>query len=68
MAKKYLYFTLQTEMLKNRESQEDVGKLIGITANAVRNKLDGKNEWTISEIDILCKHYKKNYYELFEKE
>ena len=68
MAKKYKYFTLQTEMLKNRESQEDVGKLIGITANAVRNKLDGKNEWTINEIDILCNHYNMNYYELFVKE
>ena len=68
MAKKYKYFTLQTEMLKNRESQEDVGRLIGISANAVRNKLDDKNEWTINEIDILCNHYNKNYYELFVKE
>lgn len=68
MAKKYKYFTLQTEMLKNKESQEDVGKLIGITANAVRNKLDDKNEWTINEIEILCNHYNKNYYELFVKE
>ena len=68
MAKKYKYFTLQTEMLNSRESQEDVGKLLGITANAVRNKLDDKNKWTISELDILCKHYNKDYYELFERE
>ena len=68
MAKKYKYFTLQSEMIKNNESQKDVGKLIGITPNAVRNKLDDKNEWTINEIDILCNHYNKNYYELFEKE
>ena len=68
MAKKYKYFTLQTEMLKNKESQRDVSKLLGISENSVRNKLDDRNEWTISEIDILCNHYNKDYYELFEKE
>ena len=68
MAKKYKYFTLQTEMLKNKESHEDIGRILGISANSVRNKLNDKNQWTINEIDTLCKHYNKNYYELFVKE
>lgn len=68
MAKKYKYFTLQTEMLRNKESQEEIGRLLGISSTSVRNKLDDKNKWTISEIDALCKHYNKDFYELFEKE
>lgn len=68
MAKKYKYFTLQTEMMRKGESQADVARLLKITANAVRNKLDCRNEWTINEIDTLCNHYNMNYYDLFKKE
>ena len=68
MAKKILYFTLQLEMLRKGETQTDLAKLIGITQETVSNKLTGKTQWNIGEIDTLCKHYNKNYYELFDKE
>ena len=66
--KKYKYFDLQTEMIKHNESQEQISRVLGITSASFRNKLDGLNEWTIGEIDKLCEHYNKNYYELFKKE
>lgn len=68
MAKEYKYFTLQMEILRNHDNFEKVGNLLGITANAVRNKLDAKSLWTIDEIDKLCSYYKMDYYELFKKE
>ena len=68
MSKQFKYFTLQIEILKNKETYEKVSKLLGISSVSLRNKLDAKTEWTISEIDALCSHYKMDYYELFKKE
>lgn len=69
MAKPYeniKYSNLLAEMVRNRESQDDVATLLNLARATVNTKMLGKTEWTISEIDILCKHYKKDYYELFK--
>ena len=68
MAKKVLYPTLQLEMLKRGESQKDLALVVGTTQQTISSKLSGKTQWTIGEIDALCKYYNKNYYELFDKE
>lgn len=64
---KILYPELLGEMAKHGDTQKSLAKLLGITYSSVSRRLSGKSEWSISEIDILCEHYDKNYYELFKK-
>lgn len=65
--KKVLFPDLVGEMAKNGETQKSLAKLLGITYSSVCRRLSGKSEWTISDIDKICEHYNKNYYELFKK-
>lgn len=67
MVKRYKYYAIQNEMLDRRESQEDIARVLGITSMSVRLKLDGVRDWTISEIDTLCRHFDMDYYELFKR-
>lgn len=64
---KILYPELLGEMAKHGDTQKSLAKLLGITYSSVSRRLSGKSEWSISEIDILCEYYDKNYYELFKK-
>ena len=66
--KKPNYPVLVAEMKKHKETQETLGKLLGVNRMTICLKLMGKYDWTISEIDALCEHYKKDYYELFKGE
>lgn len=65
--KKILYPNLVGEMAKNGDNQKTLAKILGITHASVCRRLSGKSEWTISDIDTICKHYNKDYYELFKK-
>ena len=65
--KKIKYPELVGEMAKNGDTQKSIAKLLGITYSSVCRRLSGKSEFSISEVEILCKHYNKNYYELFKK-
>ena len=64
--KKPKYPNLLAEMAKNGDTQTSLGKVIGLSKVTMCLKLAGKTEWTISEIDKICEHYKKDYYELFK--
>ena len=66
--KEYKYLALYNEMRKHKESLIVVAKLLGVTPQTVSAKLAAVHDWTKSEIDILCNHYEKDYYELFRKE
>lgn len=66
--KKIKYPNLIGEMAKHGDTQKTLGDLLNITDSSVSRRLSGEIEWTISEIDIICEHYKKNYYELFKGE
>ena len=65
--KKKMYPELAVEMVRHGETQRTLADLIGTSYNAIWRRLTGRTEWTISEIDILCEHYKKSYDELFKK-
>ncbi len=67
MAKILKYPNLLAEMKRNGETQTDVGKLLGVTQLTISKKLAGINDWTITEIETLCKHYGMSFYELFKK-
>ena len=62
------YPVLVAEMKMNKDTQESLGKILGINRMTVGMKLMGKYDWTISEIDKLCIYYGKDYYELFKGE
>ena len=65
--KKILYPDLVAEMARNGDYQKTLAKLLEITEASVTNKLSGKSQWTISEIDKICNHYGKDYYQLFKR-
>lgn len=59
------YLNLRFEMMKKHEIGEDVAKILGISKSSFFKKLAGVTEWSIGEIETLCKHYDKDYYYLF---
>lgn len=61
------YAELFIAMKKNGDTQKSIANLLGVSQQSISRKLNGKNEWTISEIDKLCEHYNKDYYELFKR-
>jgi len=64
--KKRKYPGLVAEMVIQGETQKELAKVIGITPMAMSYKMTGKNDFTISEVETICEHYNKNYYELFK--
>lgn len=68
MIRKYKYSNLIDEMSKHKDNLSDIAKLLGVTAQTVSSKLADIREWTIGEIETLCKHYEKDYYYLFKKD
>ena len=61
------YLELFIEMKKHNETQKMVAEVLGITQQSISRKLYGTTDWTISEVDKLCEHYNKDYYELFKR-
>lgn len=61
------YAELFIAMKKNGDTQKSIANLLGVSQQSISRKLNGKNEWTISEIDKLCEYYNKDYYELFKR-
>lgn len=65
--RKILYPNLIGEMAKHGDTQKKLGEILGITYSNVYTRLSGRKKWTISDIEILCKHYGKTYEELFKR-
>lgn len=68
MALPKLYPNLLFEMNRRGDTQEDLSRLLNITPLSIYNKLTGKREWKISEIEKLCKRYNKSFLELFKRD
>ena len=60
------YPNLEVEMSRNGDTQKKLADLLNITQQTVSKKLAGKVDWTIGEIEIICEHYNKDYYQLFK--
>ena len=55
-------------MKQNGEVLLDLVKLLGYTQKSqVSRRLSGEVEWTIGDIEILCKHYNTDFYDLFRR-
>lgn len=57
---------LVAEMARNGETQKDLAALLNISRSKMSRKMTGKSLWTIPDVEIICNHYKKDYYELFK--
>lgn len=64
--KEVKYPNLVAEMAKNGDKQKTLVKLLESTPATICNKLSGKANWTLREVDIICDYYKKDYYTLFK--
>lgn len=60
------YLKLRAEMVLHSETSSDLSKIIGISSVSLINKLNGKTPFTITEIEKICEHYQKGYYDLFQ--
>ena len=55
-------------MQQNGEALQDLVNLLGYTQKSqVSRRLSGKVEWTIGDVEILCRHYNVDFYELFRR-
>lgn len=61
------YPELAGEMARCGENRKTLAKHLGLTYGAFCRRMTGTKEWSISEIDKICEHYGKNYYELFKR-
>ena len=64
--KKKMYPGLRAEMSRNGDTQKILANELKISPSTFFCRLNGKSDWTISDIEFLCKRYKKDYYELFK--
>ena len=51
------------KMVMSKYSVKDVAKLLGISTNAVYNKINGKTQWTLIEFFVLCDAFSLSYEE-----
>lgn len=64
--KKPKYPKLMSEMASRGETIADLIGVLHLSIPAISNRLNGKTEWSITEIDAICRHYDKSYDELFK--
>lgn len=65
--KKVKYPELAGEMAKHGDTQKTIAKLLDLSIPSFSRRISGEVDWSIGEIETLCKYYKKDYYELFKK-
>lgn len=58
---------LRAEMLKHGETQQDLANILKQGRVTINKKITGKRQWLIGDIEDICKHYSKDYYELFKQ-
>lgn len=63
---KVMFPNLVAEMARRGEKQKDIAKLLGLPVASICMRLKGETKWGIGEIDILCEHFGKDYYQLFK--
>lgn len=56
---------LRAEMLKSGETQQDLANVLKQGRVTINKKINGKSQWTIGDVEDICKHYGKDYHELF---
>ena len=56
------------QMKQRNETLKDLVELLGLKhLSQVSRRLSGEVEWTIGDVEILCKHYDIEFWELFKR-
>lgn len=56
------------QIKKHNETLQDVADILGLNyASQITRRLRGEVEWTIGDVEILCKHYDMDFWELFKR-
>lgn len=66
MGKVVKYPNLVAEMARNGENQKTIADLLNLTQATISRKLAGLVDWSIGEVEVVCEHYGKDYYQLFK--
>ena len=61
------YEHLYQRMKKEKDTYRTLGSYLGITYVSVCKKMNGQNEWNLSEVRLLIKRYKEPLDKLFEE-
>lgn len=63
-----IYPELVNQMKLHNETLMDISKLIGLNfREQTSRRLTGEVEFTIGEVEILCKHYNMDFWKLFKR-
>lgn len=62
-----MYPNLLAEIARSGDDLTLLAELLNMSPSSVSRRLNGSIEWSKSEIDTLCDHYKKSYDYLFGK-
>lgn len=63
-----IYPELVKQMKLKKEKLKDIAELIGQNnLSQITRRLTGEVEWTIGEVEILCKHYNMDFWKLFKR-
>lgn len=57
---------LKYRMAQHGDSQKEISEILGISQNALINKLKGKNFFTMREVRLLVERYDLDYAEIRE--
>ena len=64
-----MFNNLNAEIARAGVKKTDLAKKLGISINSLTNKLNGKQEFKLSEVQIILKLFpEKNIDDLFEKQ
>lgn len=66
--KEVLYGGLLGEMAKQGDTNKVLANLLDLSESSISRRFSGEVEWSIGEIELICNHYGKSYYELFTNE
>ena len=56
------------QMRLHNQTIEDLSRILGISQRSVRRRITHEVEWTLGDVEILCKYYNMDLYKLFRKE
>ena len=60
------YPGLVSEMAKRGDTLKNLAELLNVSEASISRRLAGKIDWSIGEIEDICNHYQKDYYQLFK--
>lgn len=58
---KTIYWNIATEMQKQKMTKKELAKILKISNVSLYNKLTGKQEWKVREIEILMNLFNQDF-------